>query len=258
MNNVNVNDIPDLKRNEQIKEKYSYQDYIKNKTQGGGSNIGGGQPQSQISNQKIETNMNTNKFSYENYIKSKTSQQGDQNLRSSENQQNINDFYSPSFSNMQNTYSKQENINQGPSLSSSKIQNFPPSGNDFNLLNFSQMPKPDPMQKSTIIPQDDFGFKQEQQVDNPYSMLSFNEFNPQKNYSMMTGTSNRSQIPINYDNQPRIGGSMNVHMGGNFPSSNYNMPGQFPQGGFPTFQDVNNREGNIGGNKGSSNLEFPR
>ncbi len=233
---MNVNDLPSLKQNEAAKQKYSYEDYLKTK-----QNVSKNPSSQVIEAQKQESlKPDVNKFSYEQYINNKN-MKPQSNLSSGSN---MNNNVSPQFNNFSNSYSR-----------------------DFNDgLNFD-ISKPDQLRKTTIVAQNDYS-KTEQlgdQHDNPYSLLSFNDYNPNSNVNRAQMSFSNIQPQPNYGNVNSVTNSMN-NMNLNPSQSYYPSIGNNPnnqQRGFSNYQNnFSNQQGNINPNNptpgSSSQLKFPR
>jgi hypothetical protein len=137
LNGVNINELPNIKLNEEANKKYSYEDYMKNKSLQP-TNLGNFDPNS--------NNQNQNKYSYEQYLQNKN------NVNNKVNPNNNSNVYSPpqfrTFNENYNDVSLNFDINQGKQV------------NDLRT--------------TTILPDKNTVDNQTQEGDyNPYSMLSF-------------------------------------------------------------------------------------
>lgn len=218
---VNVRDLPDLSKKS---DKFSYEDYLKSKGQNPG-NMGGGinrQPtgintQNQI--QGIGSSSNASPYSYEQFLQNKMTKSVTNSMNNMNTDSNMNFTFN---NNKLDTNSS--NYNDFQQFNNNYSNNF--KAQSSKSISVAQ---PEELRKTTILPQEDFSlFNKEQEKDtfNPYSSLTFNDFNP----------GNRSAFPqmgqINPQSQSQFPGRSNMNMGNrppntqniNYPNNSMNFP----------------------------------
>jgi hypothetical protein len=243
---VNVNELPNV-QNAKKTEKYSYEEYLKNKNQNTSNTVQiNNQNNVNITNSKIDNN--PNQFSYEQYMQRKQSNKGNDNVITPEDYTKV----SSSFNNQINLNS---NFPPANNLNNNKVSS---QTNPHNFLNF-ELTKQGMNQTTMLTPiEDNLQAEQMKDMDsfNPYSALSFGDTpDLQKNNygaSYMPGNNNRPNLNYNQS-------QMNVN-NSNIPGRNFNVP-NFNNGFSPNNYNMNN-QGNFYPNNNNfnnpGNQKFPK
>ncbi len=240
LNGVNVNDLPALKENEDAKQKYSYEDYIKNKQSN--SNLNNSSSQI-LDSQKQEVKPEVKQFSYDHYLQNKNSK------LPNNNQINSNISSSNQFNDFNNNYSRE--FKQPVEVS-----------------------KPDQLRNTTIVGQFNMNENEQQPAEsdqNPYSLftfdnkpqMTFSNIGAQSNYNKNVSSINNSMYNLGIGNNSNQTNNQRSQINNNpygqygMPQSNNNQNNLYNPNNYSFINNQNNMpQGNS--NSNSSQMKFPR